>query len=113
MMEDLIPIFRVEYFLDSIVNGTPNPYAPGSRLELYLARIAGADVDIPIPPQSRLELYLARISGTDMATKIPYPQSRLELYLARIAGENVEIPCPQSRIDFWLEAWAQKIAGEI
>lgn len=110
---DLFPIYRIEHFLDAIVSGTtpPEPVAPAS-VEFYLAKIAGADVQIPAFPISRVDHFLAKICGQNVT--LPVPQSREERYLAKIAGEDVEIPpFPINRIDFWLAEWASGSGGEL
>ena len=110
---DLFPIYRIEHFLDAIVSGTtpPEPVAPAS-VEFYLAKIAGADVQIPAFPISRVDHFLAKICGQNVT--LPIPQSREERYLAKIAGEDVEIPpFPINRIDFWLAEWASGSGGQI
>lgn len=78
---------------------------PIARIELFLAKITGEDVELPVP-QTRAELFLAKIAGESV--ELPAPQSRAELYLAKIAGQSVELPVPQSRLDLYLAA----IAGE-
>lgn len=78
---------------------------PSTRIELFLAKIVGEDVELPVP-QSRAELYLAKIAGESV--DLPTPESRLDLFLAKIAGQSVELPTPQSRMELYLAA----IAGE-
>ena len=109
-MNELTPIYRVEFFLDAIVNGGENPYEPMSPVEKYLARIAGADLQIPAPI-SRADHYLAKICGE--AVELPAPVSRIDHYLAAICGEDVEVPDPVYRIEFWLNAWASGGSGTL
>lgn len=78
---------------------------PIARIELFLAKITGEDVELPVP-QTRAELFLAKIAGESV--ELPAPQSRLELFLAKIAGQDVELPEPQARVELYLAA----IAGE-
>ncbi len=101
---ELTPQFRVEYFLDAIVNSTDCPYEARDRIEMYLERISGADIVTP-EPMYRIEYYLAKIAGDDV--EIPAPQHRAEFYLAAICGEEVELPEPHDRIDYWLYQWAE------
>lgn len=109
-MNELTPIYRVEFFLDAIVNGGENPYEPMSPVEKYLARIAGADLQIPVPISS-MDFYLARLCGE--VVELPTPVSRIDHYLAAICGEDVEVPDPVYRIEFWLNAWASGGSGTI
>lgn len=94
----LEPIYRIEFFLDAIVNNTTPP-EPIYRAEFYLAKIAGADVEIP-EPVYRMEKYLAKLCGEDV--ELPDPIYRMEFYLAAICGEDVEVPEPVFRIEYWL-----------
>ncbi len=58
-----------------------------------------------ITPLTRLETYLAKIAGEDITA--PEARTRLEAYLAKIAEEDVEVPEPRTRIEYYLN----KIAG--
>lgn len=60
---------------------------PETRLEAYLAKIAGEDVDIP-EARTRLEEFLAKIAGEDI--DLPEAKTRLEYYLAKIAQGTQE-----------------------
>ena len=95
------PLYRDEKFIDAILNGT-DPPKPITREEYYLAKIAGAEVEIPSPVFNK-EFFLAKIAGADIA--LPEPITREEIYLASICGENVDIPVPAFRIEYWLSAW--------
>lgn len=55
---------------------------PLSRVELYLAKIAGMDVTIPAEPESRLEKFLAFLAGDDV--EMPTPWSLTEQWLCCI-----------------------------
>ena len=77
---DMTPIYPVDFFFDAIINGTTPP-DPICRMDYYLAKIAGADVEIPMP------IY------------------RIEYYLAKLCGEDVETPDPIDRMDFYLDEW--------
>lgn len=104
-MDQLTPIYRIEYFLDAVVNNSPNDLEPIYRVEFFLAKIAGRAVETP-PPLSRMEMFLAQLCGESVT--LPTPQSRTEQYLAAICGEDVEIPpYPVYRIEYWLAAWAE------
>ena len=99
---ELTPIFRIEKFLDAIVNSTTPP-EPVFRVEYFLAKIAGADVVTP-EPMFRIEKYLAKICGEDV--EIPEPAHRIEYWLAKKCGEDVETPEPVFRVEYWLDEWA-------
>ena len=107
-MDELTPIYRVEHFLDTIVNGSANPYDPIYRIEKYLAKIAGEDVEVPTPIY-RVEMYLAYLCGMDVT--IPDPIYRIEMYLAKKCGMEVETPVPIYRIEYWLAEWAEQSGG--
>ena len=81
-------------------------YRRVTRLEKYLAKIIGEDVEIPASPIYREEFYLAKIAGETV--DLPAPITNIDKYLAKIAGETVDLPAPISRIDKYLA----KIAGE-
>lgn len=100
---DLTPIFRIEYFLDAIVNSTTPELEPLFRIEKFLARIAGVDVETP-EPLYRVEKYLAKIAGDNV--EIPDPIFRIEYYLASLCGMDVITPEPIFRIEYWLSEWA-------
>ena len=104
---ELIPVFRLEEFVDAVVNGTTPP-VPYFRDEYYLAKAAGANVDIPTPV-TREEMYLASIAGEDVT--LPYPVLRDEFYLAKIAGMDVEVPEPITRAELVLNYWAENSGG--
>ena len=98
---ELTPIFRIEKFLDAIINSTTPP-EPMFRVEYFLAKIGGADVVTP-EPMFRIEKYLAKILGEDV--EIPEPMFRTEFWLAKKCGEDVETPDPAFRVEYWLEEW--------
>ena len=112
----ITPVFREEFFLDAIINGTTPP-DPIFRVEFFLAKIAGADVETPTPI-FRIEKYLAKIGGEDV--EIPDPVFREEYWLAKKCGENVTTPTPVFRLEYFLEEWVngsapayQSITGKI
>lgn len=96
------PITREEIFINAILESVQPPYAI-TRIEMYLAKIAGADVEIP-EPITRIEKYLAKIAGESVT--IPVPKTRIEMYLAKIAGEDIEVPVPITRVEMYLAQWA-------
>ena len=102
-MDQLTPIYRIEFFLDTIVNNSANDLDPIYRVEFFLAKIAGREVEIP-DPLSRMEMFLAKLCGESV--ELPEPKSRTEIYLAAICGEDVEVPDPIYRIEYWLSEWA-------
>lgn len=102
---------RLRIYVDCIINNTPdNIPAPTSRIETFLAEIAGADIQTP-QPYARAELYLAKIMGEDVELP-PRPISRMDYYLAKIAGENVEPPEPETEIDHSLQEWLENVEKE-
>jgi hypothetical protein len=58
---------------------------PLSRVELYLAKIAGVAVTIPEKPINRLEMFLAVLAG-DTSVEMPAPINLTELWLAYVGG---------------------------
>ena len=82
-------------------------YRKITRIEKYLAKIIGEDVEIPEIPIYREEFYLAKIAG-ETVNYLPVPITRIDKYLAKIAGETVDLPAPITRIDRYLA----NIAGE-
>lgn len=61
-------------------------------------------------PLTRLETYLAKIAGEDITT--PEVRTRLEAYLAKIAEEDVEVPEPRTRIEYYLNKIAENGGGD-
>ena len=111
-MDELTPKYRIEYFLDAIINNTTPP-EPLYRIEYYLAKIAGATVEIPTPLY-RAEFYLAKLCGENV--EIPDPLYRMEFWLAAKCGMNVTTPEPLYRMEFWLDEWVngfQTFTGSI
>ena len=98
------PIYRIESFLDAVVNGSENTLEPISPLEMYLAKLAERDVDIPPEPVTRLERYLAKLCGQEV--DIPTPKFREEFYLAKVCEEDVQLQPPIFRVEMWLAKWA-------
>ena len=98
---------RIEQFIEAIIKGTTPP-DPISREELFLAKIAGADI-VPPKPVFRREYYLAKIAGMDC--EIPTPIFREDFYLAAIAGADIEVPDPVYSMDKLLYKWLEKCRG--
>lgn len=99
----MIPISRVEMYLAKICGEDVELPIPQTRKEVFLAIIAGESYEKPVP-SSRVELYLAKILGDGVP--LPIPQSREEIFLAKIAGVEYPLPYPESRIEYWLHKWA-------
>ena len=95
---NLTPVFRMEKFIDAIINGTTPP-EPQFREEFYFAKVAGMDVELPTPINRR-EFYLAKYAGMDVDP--PAPVTRDEMYLALACGLGVEPPEPVFRDEYWL-----------
>lgn len=101
----MIPQTRTDLFLAKITGEDVALPVPQTRFEIYLANIAGESYELPIP-NSRATLYLAKILGQDV--ELPEPQTRSELYLASIAGMSVQLPAaPQTREEWYLARWAE------
>ena len=99
----MTPVSRVEMYLAKICGEDVELPIPQTRKEVFLAIIAGESYEKPVP-SSRVELYLAKILGDDVP--LPIPQSREEIFLAAIAGVEYPLPYPESRIEYWLHKWA-------
>ena len=95
---NLTPVFRMEMFIDAIINGKTPP-EPQFREEFYFAKVAGMDVELPTPINRR-EFYLAKYAGMDVDP--PAPVTRDEMYLALACGLGVEPPEPVFRDEYWL-----------
>lgn len=99
----LIDTSRLKLYIDAIVNGGAAP-EPITRVDFFLAKIAGEEVTPP-EPLTRIEFLLARIAGAD-APLPEQPYYRIELYLAKIAGEDVAMPRPETATEQLLAEWA-------
>ena len=102
------PITRIEMYLAAIAGDedaiTPLP-EPVTRIETYLASLAGENVVLP-EPVTRVEMYLAALCG--MSVELPEdPYTRIEFYLAILNGETIEEPEAITRIDHYLYNWAE------
>lgn len=58
-----------------------------------------------VTPKTRLEKYLAKIAG-ETVEELPNPKTRLEKYLARIAGADIVVPEPKTRLEYYLNILA-------
>ena len=103
------PITRIDMYL-AVISGdedavTPLP-EPVTRIDHYLAYLAGENVAELPEPVTRIDSYLAKLCGMDV--EIPEePITRIDFYLAVLNGETVDLPDAVTRIDYYLDAWAQ------
>lgn len=72
---------------------------PFTRTETYLARLCGADIEIP-QPITRSDFYYAKLCGMDIT--IPMPITRTDMYLAKLCGMNIVIPYPLTCLDVYM-----------
>ena len=86
---------RREQYLDAIISGTGLIPDPVSREDYFLAKIAGADVQLPTPPYTRKETYLAYLAGADVI--VPQPVAHLEFFLYAACGGVISLPVPVTR----------------
>lgn len=62
---------------------------PVTRIETYLAKMGGQDVQIPDAPNTKLEVYLTKLCGVDV--ELPeQPDTRFEVYLRRLCEVSAE-----------------------
>ena len=91
---------RLEQYLDAIISGTGLIPDPVSREDYFLAKIAGADVQLPEPPYTRKETYLAYLAGADVI--VPQPVAHLEFFLYAACGGVISLPVPVTREErYW------------
>ena len=105
MIELIYPPNRLEALLASAAGEESwepdytNLQAP--RIELYLRKILGEDVELPERPITRVEAFLAYRCGEDV--ELPTPITRIEMFLAKDTSvEPAEMPEPQTRIEYYL-----------
>ncbi len=103
------PITRIDYYLATITNDedavTPLP-EPITRIDFYLAKLAGENIAELPEPVTRIDFYLAALCGMDVV--IPdEPVTRIDFYLAALNGETVDLPDAVTRIDYYLNNWAE------
>ena len=71
------------------------------RIELYLRKINGEDVQLPEYPVTTIEKFLAYKCGEDV--ELPEPMTRLEMLLAKDTPvEPAELPEPQTMIEYYV-----------
>ena len=71
------------------------------RIELYLRKINGEDVQLPEYPVTTIEKFLAYKCGEDV--ELPEPVTRLEMLLAKgTPVEPAELPEPQTMIEYYV-----------
>lgn len=64
-----------------------------------------------LTPETRLEKYLAKIAGQNIA--IPNAETRFESYLAKIAGADIVTPEPKTKLEYYLNKIERKPEPEI
>lgn len=84
---------------------TPLP-APVTRIDMYLAHLAGEEVAELPEPVTRVDCYLAALCGMDVVLP-DEPLTRIDFYLAALNGEAVDVPEAITRIDTYLSEWAE------
>lgn len=71
------------------------------RIELYLRKILGEDVELPEYPVTTIEKFLAYKCGEDV--ELPTPMTRIEMFLAKDTPvEPAELPEPQTMIEYYV-----------
>ena len=99
------PITRKERFLYEIVGwGETAPKNELTTEELFFAKILGRNVTLPdLSNVPRYYLFLAKIAGENVNISPPtYVSPPLEFFLTRAAGMDVETPAPRTREEiFW------------
>lgn len=105
MIELIYPPNRLEALLASAAGeeSWEPDYATleAPRIELYLRKILGEDVELPERPITRVEAFLAYKCGEDV--ELPTPMTRIEMFLAKDTSvEPAEMPEPQTRIEYYL-----------
>ncbi len=104
-MKEPKSITRLELFLEVAKDGGGGEMpAPITRIEMFLAKIAGQNIVTP-KPLTRVETFFARIAGEDV--EIPSPITRKEMFLAKIAGEDIATPEPITRVELILGEWIE------
>ena len=101
----MIPLTRKENYLNEIVGwGETAPEKPTTPEEFFFAAILGEAVQVPdLSNASRYELFLAKIAGYNVNVSPPtYTSPRLEFFLAKAAGMDVVTPVPLTKEEiFW------------
>lgn len=105
----LQPITRKERFLYEIVGwGETAPKNELTTEELFFAKILGRNVTLPdLSNVPRYYLFLAKIAGENVNVTPPvYVSPPLEFFLAKAAGMDVEAPAPRTREEIFWAAYA-------
>lgn len=105
----LQPITRKERFLYEIVGwGETAPKNELTTEELLFAKILGRNVTLPdLSNVPRYYLFLAKIAGENVNVTPPaYVSPPLEFFLAKAAGMDVETPIPRTREEIFWAAYA-------
>lgn len=101
----MTPLTRKENYLNEIVGwGNTAPEKPLTPEEFFFAAILGEAVQVPdLSNASRYELFLAKIAGYNVNISPPtYTSPRLEFFLAKAAGMDVVTPVPLTKEEiFW------------
>ena len=101
----MTPLTRKENYLNEIVGwGNTAPEKPTTPEEFFFAAILGEAVQVPdLSNASRYELFLAKIAGYNVNVLPPtYTSPRLEFFLAKAAGMDVVTPVPLTKEEiFW------------
>ena len=101
----MTPLTRKENYLNEIVGwGNTAPEKPTTPEEFFFADILGEAVQVPdLSNASRYELFLAKIAGYNVNVSPPtYTSPRLEFFLAKAAGMDVVTPVPLTKEEiFW------------
>ena len=101
----MTPLTRKENYLNEIVGwGNTAPEKPTTPEEFFFAAILGEAVQVPdLSNASRYELFLAKIAGYNVNVSPPtYTSPRLEFFLAKAAGMDVVTPVPLTKEEiFW------------
>ena len=101
----MTPLTRKENYLNEIVGwGNTAPEKPTTPEEFFFAAILGEAVQVPdLSNASRYELFLAKIAGYNVNVSPPtYTSPRLEFFLAKAAGMDIETPVPITKEEiFW------------
>ena len=103
------PITRKERFLNEIVGwGETAPKNELTTEELFFAKILGRNVTLPdLSNVSRYGLFLAKIAGENVNVTPPtYTSPRLEFFLAKAAGMDVVTPVPLTKEEIFWAAYA-------
>ena len=103
------PITRKERFLNEIVGwGETAPKNELTTEELFFSKILGRNVTLPdLSNVPRYYLFLAKIAGENVNVTPPtYTSPRLEFFLAKAAGMDVVTPVPRTREEIFWAAYA-------